>query len=277
MVLRNKKIVYTAAAAILLVLVFVPFPSLTIKGKGAVRGAVAPAERGSSGLWKRLAEASAAIRGIGGTAEENLELSRDVVRLQTKLNSLRDVEEDNARLRRAFEFYQEEPDTLIPCDVVSRNISGWWRTVRIGKGSKAGIAPDLAVINPEGLIGKTAEVTPFTAEILLISDPSFQISAQIKREEQDVFGLVRGAGSTLKGEPRARIEFINKDIPIRKGDEVVTSGLGAFPKGVHIGYINEVTRDASGLFQSAEILPRATVGLLDYLFVVAPSNGRDAE
>ena len=54
---------------------------------------------------------------------------------------------------------------------------------------------------------------------------------------------------------------------------MVTSGLsgkgGIFPKGVHIGYIEKVYQDKSGLYQSAEIVPRATVGLLDYVFVVS--------
>ena len=260
------------AAVLLLLLVFIPLPSLTLKGKGAVRGGMAPAEHGASSLWQRLSRAAAAVRGIGGAAEENLELSRELVRLQAQLNSLRDAEADNARLRQAFKFYQDQPDNLIPCDVVSRNISGWWSTVRIGKGSKAGIAPDLAVISPDGLVGKTTEVTPFTTEVLLISDPACQVSAKIRRDDINVFGRVRGAGTTLRGQPRARIDFINKDAEIRKGDEVVTSGLGAFPKGVHIGYISEIQQDESDLYQYAEIIPRTTVGLLDYVFVISPST-----
>jgi rod shape-determining protein MreC len=120
-------------------------------------------------------------------------------------------------------------------------------------------------------VGKTTEVTPFATEVLLISDPACQVSARIRREGIDVFGRVRGMGTDLKGQPRARIEFVNKDIPIRKGDEVVTSGLGAYPKGVHIGYISEIHQDESGLYQYAEVIPRATVGLLDYVFVLSPA------
>lgn len=269
MAFRNKKVVYAVAAVVLLLVVFVPLPSLTLKGKGVIRSAMAPAERGSSSLWQRLSEVAAAIRGIGGAVEENRDLSHQLVRAQAELNRLRDAEADNVRLRRAFKFYQEKPDTLIPCDVVSRSISGWWSTVRIGKGSMADIGPDLAVISPDGLVGKTTEITPYTSEVLLLSDPACQVSAKIKRV--DVFGLVRGMGSNLKGEPRARIKFINKDIEIKINDEVVTSGLGAFPKDVHIGYVTKVFRDDSGLFQYAEIIPRATVGLLDYVFVISPS------
>jgi rod shape-determining protein MreC len=127
------------------------------------------------------------------------------------------------------------------------------------------------VISPDGLVGKTVEVTKHTAEVLLICDPACRISAKINRV--NVFGLVRGKGTNLNGLPVAEMDFINKDTTIRVGDEVVTSGLSGkgsvFPKGVHIGYVEKIYQNKSGLFQSAEIVPRATVGLLDYVFVVS--------
>ncbi len=276
--LRNKKIIYAAAIGLALIVVFVPFPSLTLKGKGAVRGVMAPAERGASSLWQRLSEATAAVRGIGGAVEKSRELSHELVRMQSELNRLRDVENDNIRLQRVLDFKEASSHDMIPCDVVSRNISGWWNTVRIGKGLKAGIQENRAVISPDGLVGRTTEVAAQTSEVLLLSDPACRVSAKLGRI--NVFGLVRGTGSTLKGHPKARMEFINKDAEVKVGDEVVTSGLssagGEFPKGVHIGYVEKVYRDKSGLFQYAEIIPRATVGLLDYVFVVSEA-GKEAK
>ncbi|WP_372806245.1 rod shape-determining protein MreC [Pontiella sp.] len=270
--LRNKKLIYATATVVLLVVVFVPIPSLTQKGKGAVRDAMAPAERGASSVWQRFAEAIAAIRGIGGAVGKNRELAHELVRIQADLNRLQDAEADNARLRRAFEFRQANSYSMIPCDVISRDISGWWNSVRIGKGRADGIGENRAVISPDGLVGRTKEVSKLTSEVLLVSDPACRVSARIARLKNGGYGLVRGAGSTLKGYPRARMEFINKDVEIKVGDEVVTSGLssegGLFPKGVHIGYVEKVYQDKSGLFQYAEIMPRATVGLLDYVFVV---------
>jgi len=273
-VLKNRKAIYAAAAALVLLFAFVAPSSLTRRGKGAVRSATAPAERGAATLWRRLAEASAVIRGIGGAVERNRELSQELVRVQTELSGLRDAENDNVRLRRAFDFSRQAPFALIPCEVVSRNIDGWWGTVRIGKGSTAGIEPNRAVVSPDGLVGRTAEVAPLSSEVLLLSDPGCRVSAKILRVE--VFGLVRGVGTNLRGEPRARIDFINKDVDIHANDEVVTSGLGAFPKGVHIGYVSAVHRDESGLYQYAEIIPRATAGLLDYLFVVTDAGKEPA-
>lgn len=274
-VLRNKKIIYAAVIGLLLVVVFVPLPSPTLKGKGAVRGAMAPAQRGASSLWRRLSEAAAAVRGIGDAVERTRELELALVRVQTDLDKLRAVEADNARLRRAFNFYHEQPAAMVPVNVIGRDISGWWNSIRIGKGSKDGIRKDYAVISPDGLVGKVAEVNGRTAEVLLLSDPACRISAKIAR--LDVFGMLRGSGTSLKGHPRARLDFIHKDAEVRIGDEIVTSGLAGdgdlFPQGVHIGYVDKVHQDRSGLYQYAEVVPGATAGLLDYLFVVAQANG----
>jgi rod shape-determining protein MreC len=166
---------------------------------------------------------------------------------------------------------------MIPCNVISRNISGWWNTVRLGKGHADGIKGNHAVISPDGFVGKTIEASKHTSEVLLICDPACRISAKIKSTH--IFGLVRGTGVNLKGHPVARMDFINKDAEVRVGDEVVTSGLsgegGVSPKGVHIGYIVKVNQDESGLFQSAEIAPSATVSLLDYVFVVSTAARED--
>lgn len=258
----------------MLVVAFVLPASLSLKGKGAVRGVVAPAERGTSGLGQRLAEAVSAIRGMGGAVEKTRELSHDLVRIQARLSQLADVEEDNRRLRKAFKFHHQTPFSMIPCDVISRNISGWWNTVRIGKGSAAGIRENHAVISPDGFVGKTIEVSKRTAEVLLVCDPACRVSAKVERA--NIFGLVRGGGVNLKGHPIARMDFIDKDTKVLEGDAVVTSGLsgegGVSPKGVHIGYIVKVHQDGSGLFQYAEIAPSATVSLLDYVFVVSASD-----
>jgi len=278
MIFRNRKLVYTAAAGLLLVVAFVLPSSLSLKGKGAVRGVMAPAERGTSGLGQRLSEAASAIRGIGGAVEENRELSHELVRLQAELNKLGDVEIENLRLRRALNFHQSQALAMIPCDVISRNISGWWNAVRIGKGRSDGIEENHAVISPDGLVGKTIEVSKHTSEVLLVSDPSFRVSAKIERANS--FGLLRGEGANLKGQPMARIDFIDKDAEIRIGDDVVTSGLsgegGVFPKGVQIGRVVKVHQNDSGLFQYAEIAPRATVSLLDYVFIVSTSSPKES-
>jgi rod shape-determining protein MreC len=69
------------------------------------------------------------------------------------------------------------------------------------------------------------------------------------------------------------MQFIHKDIPVRAGDAVVTSGLGGvFPKDVLIGYVDDVHTEETGLYQYADIIPNAVIDLLDVVFI---STGND--
>jgi len=265
---KRRAIGLLTAGAILL-LVFVLPASLSTAGKGAVRDAVALPQRGVAAIWLRLREAGAALRGIGGTAERNRELAYESVRLRSELNRLREVDAENRRLRRTLDFRRHHPNELTACEVIARDVSGWWHVVRIDKGSVDGIRSNRAVLSPEGLVGRTAEVARHSAEVLLVCDPACRISAKIERI--GVYGLVCGGGADAKGRPLARMEFVAKDAAVRVGDEVTTSGLsgtGGFPKGVRVGAVTKVERSDNGLFLRAEIAPCAVVAPLDYVFVV---------
>lgn len=277
MVLRNGKYVLAAVAGFLLLVAFGLPSSISRRGKGAVRTVVTPAQRGVSGFGRRLREAAAAIRGIGGMVEQNHELSRELVRVQAELDTLREYETQNERLRAALKFYtvRSQKRSMIPSEVISRDISGWWYSVRINRGKNHGVGRNMAVVSPDGLVGKTHEVSGSHAEVLLVCDPACRVPARIGRV--NVFGLVSGRGANLKGQPVARMRFINKDAEIRVGDEVVTSGLsgadGVFPEGVHIGYVESVHKDDMGLYQYADIAPRAVTSLMEYVFVVSMDGG----
>jgi rod shape-determining protein MreC len=125
----------------------------------------------------------------------------------------------------------------------------------------------MAVVTPDGLVGKTVDVSLRTADVLLLSDPNCKVSARIART--GTFGLVSGTGPARDGAMLCRMEFINKDVPIRAGDQVLTSGLGGvFPPGLLVGYVDAVDLDESGLYQRADVVPRADLGRLTYVFVV---------
>jgi len=253
---------------ILLIMAFTMPSGISLWCKGILRGMVSPVQRGISGAGQHFSEAVASVRGLGGMVEKNRELSAEIVHMQAELNTFKNLDEENRRLRRMLDFRRQEPRQMIPSEVMSRNISGWWSTVRIGKGANHGIRWNRAVISPDGLVGKTLEVSHKTSEVILISDPACRVSARISRV--NAFGVVSGNGANAKGHPAARMDFINKDAEVREGDEVVSSGLGGvFPKGILIGYVEKVERDESGLYQSAQIIPRATVELLDYVFVIS--------
>ena len=268
--MKSKRQRWKLIAGFVGITILLVWPQATYIGKQSVRTSIAPSEEVGARISRRFTDWGKALRGLSGAAEREQQLSLELVRTQAELNRLRDIEIENQRLLRALGFQQAAPYALTPATVMSRNISGWWNTLRIQPSSRKTLYVDSAVLSPDGLIGRVLEVNPLSAEVLLVCDPAFRVAARISGRE--IFGIVRGMGSSISGQPRVRMEFINKDAVIQIGEEVTTSGStrseGFFPPGIHIGYIKQVHRDDSGLYQYAEIVPRATGGLLDYLFVV---------
>jgi len=263
---------WIGALAALLILLNLPGP-VTRPVKGFFRNLITPVQHLLLKTGQGLKEGADTVRGFGGLAEENRRLSEEVIHLQTRLRVIENLDVENRTLRDALQFEKRQAGTLIPCEIAARDISGWWQSVRLSKGARAGVQPNRAVISSEGLVGRTAGVSAYTAEVLLLSDPACKVSARIARN--GVVGLVSGRGVNLKGDPIARMRFIHKEVPLRVGDEVLTSGLGGvYPRNLLIGYIENIQISADGLYQTADLVLKAVVNLADAVFVDAGGEER---
>ena len=273
---REKTVWKWVAAAVVLLLLFSLPGGCTARVKGVFKDVLTPVQGFFLRSGSSLKAGLDSVRGFGGLAEENHRLNQGIVSLQTKNRLNENLAAENVRLRTLLEFRNKQSIELVPAQVVTRSISGWWQSVGLGKGLRSGIQSNQAVISPDGLVGRTAEVSAWAADVLLISDPACKVSARVSRTGS--FGLVVGCGVNLKGYPVARMQFIHKDTPIRVGDEVVTSGLGGvFPRDILIGRIEEIHIEEAGLYQVADILPQAVITLTDVVFVTTTAGGNQAK
>jgi len=273
---EQRNSVRWAAAAVAVVLLFFLPDGCTARIKGVLKDTLTPIQYLFLKGGQRLKAGVDSVRGLGGLAEENHRLSEEMIHLQARLNVLENLEQENMRLQSQLGFYRQQQRTLVPAEVAARTISGWWQSVRLNKGRRDGVSTNRAVISSSGLVGRTAEISSHTAEVLLVSDPACKVSARVSRTGS--FGLVSGHGVNMKGYPIARMRFIHKDAPVRAGDAVVTSGLGGvFPKDILIGYIEEIHTEETGLYQYADIIPNAVIELMDVVFVTADQNGEESE
>ncbi len=262
---RNLTIWLGLLALLLAVLNLPPAASQSVKN--LVRETIAPLQESMTALLRSLREGVTSVRGLGGLVEENKRLSQEVVRLLAQQRENKVLQRENEDLRRQLGFVARAAEDLVAGEVISRSRDGWWSTLRINKGASDGLKPEQAVISMDGLVGKTVSVSERTADVLLLSDPTCRVAAQILRTGS--FGLVAGRGPSWEGEVVCRMEFINKNVPIVPGDEVISSGLGGvFPKGLLIGYVDRVYTDRTGLYQYADIISQADLGLLQYVFAV---------
>jgi rod shape-determining protein MreC len=121
-------------------------------------------------------------------------------------NRVRLLETEVTRLRRALleagsasELVQQAPDVrLIPAEVLP--LAGGadvLRRVALARGERDGVRPGQPVLADGVLVGRVANVTPATCEVLLVTDPEFRIRAALARPEGEVEGLLVGDGSAL--------------------------------------------------------------------------------
>jgi rod shape-determining protein MreC len=272
----RKSFVRWAIGVFVLLLLFNLPGGCAIRIKGIFKDTASPAHRFVIKTVQSLKEGADTVRGFGGLFEENNRLSEEVIYLQARLVQLENLDQANRHLQDQLDFYSRQKQALIPCQVTSRTISGWWQSVRLDKGRSQGIEGMRAVISPDGLVGRTAEVSAHTAEVLLLSDPACKVSAKVSRTGS--FGLLSGRGVNAQGYPVVRMQFIHKDAPVQAGDAVVTSGLGGvFPKDILIGYIERIGMEETGLYQYADIIPKAVTELMDVVFVAAKAVNEESE
>jgi len=105
----------------------------------------------------------------------------------------------------------------------------------VGRGLRNGVYAGQAVIDDLGVIGQVTEVMPFNSSVMLITDPSHALPVQVERT--GLRTIVYGTGNVSL----LRIPFLNQNSDIRKGDILISSGLGGrFPNGYPVAEVMNV-------------------------------------
>ena len=134
------------------------------------------------------------------------------------------------------------------------------RTITIDRGSSSGVHKDDGVLGTGGVVGRIASVTPFSSQVILITDYTSRLPAVTQRGR--FWGIARGNLSSV------RVEYIPQDAPIRVGDVVVTGEGRSFHSGVPIGTITRIERGDATLYQTAVLNTAVDLDSLDRVVVV---------
>ncbi len=211
------------------------------------------------GFWTRLV-------GGGDVAEENEELHREVARLREENTRLIGVLQENARLREMVEFQTARPDfELAPARVISRDVSPYFRVVKVRIESDHDLAPRMPVVAPDGVVGQIHKVYGRYADVVLVADPRSRIDAISQRNR--ALGVVQGLGT--EADYRASVAYLTDRDEIQLGDRMVTSGMGEiFPRELEIGTVVEIDDSMTGLFQEVVVEPSVDFSRLEEVFVI---------
>ena len=118
----------------------------------------------------------------------------------------------------------------------------------------------MAVITPDGAVGKVIEVFRDTAQVLLLTDKDGGAGAMLveSRTQHPVGGT---------GEPILLMKYVATDDKVNVGEKIVTSGMDKiFPPDIPIGSVMEVK--AGSPFKQIRVQPAAKLDRLEAVIVL---------
>jgi rod shape-determining protein MreC len=127
-------------------------------------------------------------------------------------------------------FQAQSPSKTVAARVIGNSTVVTAKAVFIDRGSTSGIDKGMAVVTPDGIVGKVTAVYPLVSQVLLVTDPTFKVG--VESQKGHVHGILNcGVG-------KCTVEQIQNEDKIDIGESFYTSGEDRiFPKGFPVGKV----------------------------------------
>ena len=207
------------------------------------------------GIWRHYFD-------LVNVSKENDQLQKRLEETAAKNNALKEMELSNERMRELLGFQASLQRQVAAAEVVGRDPSAWFKTVIINKGKKNGVAKGMPVVTPAGVVGLIMEASGHFSKVLLVIDQNSAVDALVQSTR---------ARGIIKGEPSGGLtfEYSLRRLDINKGDTVISSGLdNVYPKGLRIGYVQQVKKPDAGIFQEVFVTPYVNFEKLEEVLVI---------
>ncbi len=164
---------------------------------------------------------------------------------------------------------------LVPARVVAMGPAQTFsRTVTIDAGRRAGVLPDMTVLNNDGLVGRVVRADTATATVLLLVDSESTVGARLGSSME--IGSLKGRGG-VGGNARLDLDLIDAAASATKGDALVTwgsKGGAPYVAGIPIGQVADVYSSPRQQSTQAVIAPYVDFSSLDLVGVVVDQDTR---
>lgn len=219
-------------------------------------------------VWEHLGQA---LRGRSDLLAQNRQLEKTVQQLRAQTLHTQAVAAENRRLRALLGALPRDAVRVQMAQVIGMHLDAVSQVLTLDRGGRDRVTNGQAVIAAAGVVGQVFRVGALSSQVMLLTDPGHSIPAQVQRTRQQV--LVNGNGDPLALE----IPFLAHNVDIRKGDLLLSSGLGGrFPKDVPIGRVELVDRQSGRDFSRIRVQPWVRVDRLEEVLLVWPQAATTA-
>jgi rod shape-determining protein MreC len=271
---RRRGIAFTVLIVIsVLLMAFSSNPAVREVQNG-VSFAFRPIQGAIDSVAHEVASVVAAIAEIDRLRADNSALRRESERLAAENARLDEIRRENESLTALLQLRAGFDYKTAAATVIARESSEFRRLVVLDKGTDAGISVgDVVVAAGGALAGRVAEVGPDSAKVVLLTDSESKVIGQLSTNAAtgEVVGQLGGV---------VIMRQIDASETVAVGDEVVTSGIelgggvrSPYPKGLLVGQVVDVKRDANDVVQTAFLQPAAQLDKLEFVLVILDYQG----
>jgi rod shape-determining protein MreC len=224
-------------------------------------GAVSPFEKGGAWGFDKVRGVWGHYFALQGTTRQNEELRAENDTLKLTISQLESKAAEADRLAVLLNFRQShEKVPLVMARVIGASAGTASHTVEIDRGERDGIRRNMAVITPDGAVGKIIESYRDTAQVLLLSDKEGGAGAMLVSSR--IQSPVKGTG-----DPMLSMTYVAAEETVNPGEKIVTSGMDKiFPRDVPIGTVLDVKQ--GNPFKQIRVKPAARLDRLEEVIVL---------
>ncbi len=205
---------------------------------------------------------------LRGSHEEAGQCRTSLADAHAELNSLKEAQAENVRLKALLSYVQDTVDQEIVARVIGLNPSPQFQSIRINRGEDDGVRVGMPVVTAEGVVGQVVRAVGSSADVLLLTDPASRVGGVVQRTRVRATVIGTGDGHQLS------LSLVRREDDVRDGDVVVTAGSdGIFPPGVRIGEVKNAERPNVGMFLKATVEPSVDLSRVEEVLVIPVTMG----
>src|SRR5579872_695849 len=222
--------------------------------------AVMPFARALEGVRSGVSNFQKNYISLHDTRYENQQMRAELGKLKMENQFLR-TELSTADRARALSVFQARTQSrTVAARVIATGAGTGSKVVFVDRGSFSGVEKGMAVVTPDGIVGKVLASFPNASEVLLITDSSF--AAGVISQKNRVHGILKG-----RGYGTCSVDGIQNEEKVEVGEWFYTSGDDrVFPKGMPAGQV-KVARQGSP-FQEVLVDPSGMQNGLEEVLIV---------
>jgi rod shape-determining protein MreC len=208
--------------------------------------------------------------GLRNVKRENEDLKRQLAAAQIAMQEQRALADRARGFQRLLELRDRVSMATAAAEIIGAAASPDFRTLTIDKGTRDGLRPDMAVIAPDGVVGRLVVPSARSAKIQLLIDRNAAAGVLVERTRAQ--GVVVGSG-----DDRLMMQYVSEASDLAVGDMVVTSGIDTiYPKGLVVGTIEMVEKNGPS-FKRVVVKPAVDFSRLEEVLVVlTPTAAKEA-